>query len=366
MLNRRLFVVLIGAAWLAGGLTTTSHAQDFFGDDNWNAQYFDNPTLSGSPILTRNETRLDLRFGDQSPSPEVPNDRFSAIFTTTETFQADTTYEFVANVDDGVRVIVGGITVIDQFNSPPGTYTGQLRIQGQQEIRVEYREDSGNAAIEFFWRIAPPPPPPPVPPGAVTGTVIRATSLVVREAPYLSAPRIRSIRRGETYVVIGRDPDARWFLLDLGDVQGWAWGYYLFIDGNEFTPPVAGPFTLAGVSETGVVVQAVAGLKLRAEPNVTSAQIGRITWGALLPVTGRSERGSWYQVVWLDTQGWVFAPYTEPVEGDIESVPFVPGSGALIQIGPAADPDYDITAPDAPTPTPIGPTPIPVEGGEGQ
>jgi uncharacterized protein YraI len=183
----------------------------------------------------------------------------------------------------------------------------------------------------------------------------------VRDAPYLSGTRLGTIQRGETYVVLGRDPDARWFLLDLGEIEGWAWGYYLFIDGNEFDPPVTGPFTLAGVGDANTIVQATAGLKLRAEPNVTSAQIGRITWGALLPVTGRSERGSWYRVVWKGTEGWIFAPYTDPVEGDIERVPFVPGSGALVQIGPAAEPNYDITAPEAPH-TPAEPTPIPVEG----
>ncbi len=369
-------VILIG---LGAGIVRmpTTHAQDFFGN-GWTAQYFDNTTLSGTPVLTRQETRIALQFGTGSPGVEVPADRFSAVFTTTENFQQSTDYEFVARADDGVRVIVGGAVVIDQFNGPPGTYSGRIRISGSQEIRVEYKEEVDNAFIEVFWRIAPPPTPPPIPPGAVAATVVRASVLIVRDGPSLGANRVGTIRRGEVYVVVGRDPDARWFLLDLGDRQAWAWGFYLFIDGNEFKPPVVGPFAVSdGITDVPLVVRSISGLKLRAEPNTQSAQIGRIEWGATMPVVGRSERGSWYLVIWKGTEGWVFSPFTEPVQGSLNDVPFVPGSGDLIRIGPAAEPSYDIsvdgadaiTAPTpaaetseggvTPVPTPSGPTPIP-------
>ncbi|MEL6269428.1 MAG: SH3 domain-containing protein [Chloroflexota bacterium] len=314
-----------------------THAQDFFGD-GWTAQYYDNANLTGSPVLTQNITRLDLNFGEGSPGEGVPADNFSAVFTTNETFQAGTRYEFVAEVDEGVRVIVGGATLIDQFGGG-GTFSAVATPSGTQEVRVEYREGGGSASIRFFWRIAV-DVAPVLPPGALPATVIRASVLVVRDAPFLGAGRITTIRRGETYAVIGRDPDARWFFLDLGDVQGWAFGYYLFIDGNEFNPPVLSPFNLGGIDSTDVVVRAISGLKLRAEPNVNSPQIGRVIWGDIMPVTGRSEFGSWYQVVYKDTPGWVFAPFTEPVQGNIDEVPVLPGTGRAVQAG---DPTYDIT-----------------------
>ena len=75
----------------------------------------------------------------------------------------------------------------------------------------------------------------------------------------------------------------RWFLLNLGDRQGWAWGYYLFVDGNEFNPMVENPFITEGepADNTQFVVQSTSGLKLRAAPDIQSAQIGRVTWAAI-------------------------------------------------------------------------------------
>ena len=167
--------------------------------------------------------------------------------------------------------------------------------------------------------------PPPIPAGALTGTVIRASVLMARQQPYFSAGVVERVRRGETYHVIGRDPNAQWFLIQLYNGQGWVWGYYIHIDGNEFDAPVINPFNNYGApaNEASMVVQAIAGLKLRAEANVVSAQIGRVAWGDTLAVIGRSSVGSWYQVVYKGTVGWVYAPYTSIVEGSESDVPVI-------------------------------------------
>ena len=46
-----------------------------------------------------------------------------------------------------------------------------------------------------------------------------------------------------------------------------------------------------------------------------------VSAAALLPVIGR--RGTWWQVVWFDTVGWVYAPFVEIREGDLNNVPEV-------------------------------------------
>ncbi len=325
--------------------TPPAHAQDFFGD-GWTVDYYDNANLSGSPVFTDNVSRVDINFGESSGGGSVPVDNFSAVFTTTEIFQSNTTYEFVATADEGVRVIVGGQTVIDAFAGPPGTYSGTIATVGSQTIRVEFRELTGTANISVFWRIAA-PAARTFPPGAITATVINASALVVREQPFLSGTRIGTVRRGETFLVVGRDADARWFLLELADGRrGWAWGFYLFIDANEFNAPVVNPFTLDGIDDAQFVVQTIDGPRLRAEPNLISPQIGRIDFGVLLPVLGRCEVGEWYLVRFKDTDGWIFAPLTRPVQGNINSVPFVPGCADLVnRTAPAADPNYDISVP---------------------
>lgn len=200
-------------------------------------------------------------------------------------------------------------------------------------------------------------PLPPIADGALRATVVRASVLITRDVPSLGGNVVKRIQRGETYAVVGRNPEATWYLLELGDVRGWAWGYYLYVDGNEFNAEVASPFTTAGEPASGadVVAQATSALRLRAQPDVNSAQIGRVPWGGFLAVTGRSERGSWYRVVWRGTEGWVFAPYTNITQGDINSVPFV-GAAPLL---PAADPAYDVNVqPQQPAPQDLSfPTP---------
>ncbi len=169
----------------------------------------------------------------------------------------------------------------------------------------------------------PPTPLPPIPPGALTATVIRASVLNVRAAPYIGAPRVDRILRGQTYAIVGRDADARWFLLQLSDKQAWAWGYYLFVNGNEFNAPVLSDFATAGNPAAGsrLTVQTQAGLRLRAAPTLDSAQIGRIPWGDLLPVIGRTASGDWYQVVFRGTVGWVASGFTRILEGSLDQVP---------------------------------------------
>jgi uncharacterized protein YgiM (DUF1202 family) len=131
------------------------------------------------------------------------------------------------------------------------------------------------------------------------------------------------VLRGQTYQVLGRDADARWFLIQLSAGQGWVWGYYLNVNGNEYNAPLTSPFVTQGnpAAETGVVVQSQAGLRLRAAPTTDSEQIGRIPWGEIMPVIARTGNGLWYQVVFRGTVGWIASEFVKVVEGDINSVP---------------------------------------------
>ncbi|MBZ0291211.1 MAG: SH3 domain-containing protein, partial [Anaerolineae bacterium] len=244
--------------------------------------------------------------------------------------------------DDQVRVFIDGQNVFDDF-SLDGVYPKSRTFDatltaGPHTLTVEFAENNGNAQLQLQWQTLGPVPtlgpsptpgptsPPPVPSGSLSATVIRAAVLNVRSGPFLGAERVGRILRGQTYQVVGRDPDARWFLLQLSDRQAWAYGYYLAINTNEFNAPVANAFVTQGepAASTSVVAQAYAGLKLRAEPSVTSPQIGRIPWGYILPVLARTPGdGAWWQVYYKDTVGWVFAPYLHIIEGDRKDIPTI-------------------------------------------
>ncbi len=344
---KRILLVLIFSSLILG--IASIQAQEF--GTNWTATVYNNRQFEnqvGSPI--GNINGLNFTWADKPIiNGQVVNvedgDRFSVRFTSTQTFAA-APYRFNVTWDDQVRVLIDGQTAFEDF-SLDGIYPKQRTFDremsaGQHTITVEMVERGGVAVIQFQWGTVGPPPtvgpsptpaptntpaptsPPPIPTGALTATVIRAPVLNIRAAPFLGADRVGRVLRGQTYAVIGRDPDARWFLLQLNDFQGWAYGYYLAINGNEFNAPSTSAFVTQGdpAASTGVVAQAFAGLKLRAEPTIYAPQTGRIIWGSIMPVLARTPGdGAWWQVVYKGTVGWVFSPYLRIIEGDIADVP---------------------------------------------
>lgn len=365
MKQKSLFLLLtLGALGLLSGLLfsrgTTSPvlAQDF-GTGPWAATFYNNPTFTAPSVASTTYTVLNLNWGTGAPTDAagtplagVNADNFSAMFTSSQVFNPGT-YTFSLTVDDRAKLFLNNTLVID--NTTPGTTATASAVLagGTVNMRVEYIEVSSVAFLQLSWLVAgggggtpatglPPgvtltptltPAPtatglPPIPPGALTATVIRASVLNVRQAPSTGAARLGRLLRGQTYAVIGRDPEARWFLLQLSGFQGWAFGYYLFIDGNEFSAPVVSGnalIGLAGQPDYGVRAQTEAGMRLRAAPTTASEQIGRIDWGAFLPVVGRSPSGLWWKVVWKNTVGWVYSPFLRVVEGDIRNVPITSG-----------------------------------------
>lgn len=314
---------------------------------NWIGRYYNNPNFAGVPTFERIDPAVEFNFGAGAVvgpgSLTIGPNNYSIRWTTQENFVPGT-YTFTLSREDDARVTLNGVEII-AFNNADLTSPQfvQATVQvpgGVNTLTVEFIKRTGNGSIQFQWQpttpggIGPTPQPtatatrtplPPIPPGAITATVVRASVLNVRNAPSLGGQIIGRILRGERYAIVGRDERARWFLLQLGGYQGWAYGFYLFVDGNEFTPPVTSPFgTLGvppGVVDTGVVAQSTSTLRLRAAPTVASAQIGRVTWGGFLPVIGRTPDGFWYEVVWKGTVGWVYSPFTRITQGDINAVP---------------------------------------------
>ncbi len=330
-----LLVLILGVS-----LFTVS-AQTF--GTNWTGTYYNNTTFSGTPAITRVDPQINFNFGTNSPAPGfVSNTNYSIAWSSIQTFTAGT-YRFTAVADDGVRVRFDGTTVIEGL-TPTGTtqtLTADVIVtEGAHTINVDFVQNTGNAVIQFYYSLATPAGPtgtvgptftpsntglPPIAAGALRATVVRAGVLNVRDAPSLGGNRIDRILKGQTYAVVGRNEDATWFLLQLAGRQGWAWGYYLFVDRNEFTAPVVSGLSALGlppgVTDTGVLAVVQAGLNLRAAPSAASEQTGRIIWGSFVPVIGRTAASDWLQIVWKGSIGWVAAGFLEIRQGDLSAVP---------------------------------------------
>lgn len=122
-------------------------------DHTWNATYWNNVDLAGSPVLVRDEPFLYYRWNRGSPAPGIVNrDEFSARWTRTVNFSAGT-WEFKASVDDGVHVFIDGQLLIDGWRlSSFNTLSNALYLtEGEHEIIVEYYEQGGEAVMQLTW-----------------------------------------------------------------------------------------------------------------------------------------------------------------------------------------------------------------------
>ena len=125
---------------------------------DWRGDYWNNMTLSGLPALTRNDPTVDFNWGVGSPDGSIFADHFSARWTRQLYFDGGT-YHFTLRIDDGARMWVDGVLVIDAWA------TGGLRdvtsdltlASGYHDLRIDFFEDGGVAAVRFkATRFTPP------------------------------------------------------------------------------------------------------------------------------------------------------------------------------------------------------------------
>jgi hypothetical protein len=119
--------------------------------DTWTGEYFANRTLTGPPAATRQDDAVSFDWGGGSPDPAVPADGFSARWTRTAEWTAGT-YRFAATGDDGIRVLLDGVTVVDGWSDHgPTTFTADIEVAaGEHTVVVEYYEAGGGAVARFI------------------------------------------------------------------------------------------------------------------------------------------------------------------------------------------------------------------------
>jgi hypothetical protein len=119
---------------------------------DWKGEYWDNSKLEGSPIFTRNDVTLDFKWGDKSPDPRLPADKFSARWTRTVNFE-DAIYRFHLSMDDGARLWVDNRLVIDEWRDG-GVRENIVDVPltaDAHSLRVEYYENGVYAQVQLSW-----------------------------------------------------------------------------------------------------------------------------------------------------------------------------------------------------------------------
>jgi LysM repeat protein len=114
----------------------------------WLGTYYNNRNLSGAPALERRDANIDFNWGFGSPAPQVFADNFSARWTRTF-YMPGGTYRLTVVSDDGVRVWIDGVPIIDDWTIRPRKTIVQDYVisTGNHTFTVEYFEAEGLAEI---------------------------------------------------------------------------------------------------------------------------------------------------------------------------------------------------------------------------
>ena len=123
------------------------------------AEYFNNVTLSGTPVRTACETAINYDWGSGGPAG-LPVDNFSVRWSGRFMFVSGSTI-FTARADDGVRLFLDGVAIIDQWRDQPATtYTATSTLTGgEHDVKVEYYERGGLALAQASWSLVAAPNP---------------------------------------------------------------------------------------------------------------------------------------------------------------------------------------------------------------
>ncbi|PIR96221.1 MAG: hypothetical protein COT92_02270, partial [Candidatus Doudnabacteria bacterium CG10_big_fil_rev_8_21_14_0_10_42_18] len=106
---------------------------------------------------TSSDSFINYNWGANSPKPGiVEKDIFSVKWKGSFNFDS-ADYEFTAKADDGVRVYIDGILVIDQWKDQSAKIYKATRAlsQGSHLLKMEYYENYGAAVAELGWEKKP-------------------------------------------------------------------------------------------------------------------------------------------------------------------------------------------------------------------
>jgi hypothetical protein len=127
--------------------------------DKWRGEYYNNTTLSGSPLMVRDDGNgfINFDWGNGGPNSAcmIGVDNFSARWTRQVFFNGGP-WRFTTFGDNGVRLYVDDQKIIDRWTETVGTNTADVQLSvGSHKIVLEYFETFGAAAVSLSWASLP-------------------------------------------------------------------------------------------------------------------------------------------------------------------------------------------------------------------
>ncbi|MCW0218643.1 MAG: putative Ig domain-containing protein, partial [Prosthecobacter sp.] len=105
-------------------------------------------------LLTRNDAAVNFDWGYGAPADGLPTDVFSVRWTGKVVPQTTGGYTFQITSDDGFRLWVNNVLVIDQWKDQgPTNYAALVNLTAGTEvpIKAEFYENGGGAVARLYW-----------------------------------------------------------------------------------------------------------------------------------------------------------------------------------------------------------------------
>lgn len=156
-------VLIAAAALFLPGRTPVVQAQN---GNMWTINYWSNANWQGFSPFSQSVSLLAFNWGTGAPMLGMPVDNFTATANTSAWFNAGT-FQFSAQSDDEITLVIDGITYINTINQGQSGKTQFVNVPlnaGWHSIRVDYREYTGNAYLFVNWWQIDGPPATPAPP----------------------------------------------------------------------------------------------------------------------------------------------------------------------------------------------------------
>jgi regulation of enolase protein 1 (concanavalin A-like superfamily) len=118
-------------------------------------QYYNNADLTGQPVLTRIDPKIDFVWGADSPDPIVNSDNFSVRWTAELAIPASDTYTFYSISDDNARLWINGQLLIDNWDSENAWAIEEAESiyleAGWTSLKMEFFDSAGDAIAQLKW-----------------------------------------------------------------------------------------------------------------------------------------------------------------------------------------------------------------------
>ncbi|MFZ6012174.1 MAG: PQQ-dependent sugar dehydrogenase, partial [Bacteroidota bacterium] len=111
-------------------------------------------TFTGQPDLVRLDATVNFNWGDGAPASGITPDHFTVRWLGEVLPQFTEEYTFSVTADDGIRLWVNNVLLIDKWiDQPPTQWSGTMLLMAGQKypVKIEYYENGGGAVAQLHW-----------------------------------------------------------------------------------------------------------------------------------------------------------------------------------------------------------------------